>query len=49
VKSSKPATDTRPSSLKPDPVIPLVTPGTASAPDTAEDTRTLLSLFQAEE
>ncbi|MBD2812734.1 hypothetical protein ID853_18120, partial [Xenorhabdus sp. Vera] len=49
VKSSKPTTDTRPSSPKPDPVIPLVTPETGPAPDTAEDTLTLLSLFQAEE
>ncbi|AYA39315.1 TraI domain-containing protein [Xenorhabdus nematophila] len=49
VESAKPATDTRQSSPEPAPVIPLVTPGTAPAPDTADDTRTLLSLFQAEE
>ncbi|MDE9543164.1 TraI domain-containing protein [Xenorhabdus bovienii] len=49
VESAKPATDTRLSLSEPDPVIPPVTPGTAPAPDTAEDTRTLLSLFQAEE
>ncbi|CDH35199.1 TraI domain-containing protein [Xenorhabdus bovienii] len=49
IESSKPATDTRLSSSEPDPVIPPVTPGTAPAPDTAEDTRRLLSLFQAEE
>ncbi|SFO00402.1 TraI domain-containing protein [Xenorhabdus japonica] len=33
----------------PDPVTSLVTPITAPAPDTADDTRTLLSLFQAPE
>ncbi|MDE9537359.1 hypothetical protein KKJ23_23310, partial [Xenorhabdus bovienii] len=49
IESSKPATDTRLSSSEPDPVIPPVTPGTAPAPDTADDTRRLLSLFQAEE
>ncbi|MDE1493355.1 hypothetical protein KKI96_21990, partial [Xenorhabdus bovienii] len=49
VESAKPATDTSLSSSEPDPVIPPVTPGTVPAPDTTEDTRRLLSLFQAEE
>ncbi|MEQ2024925.1 TraI domain-containing protein [Xenorhabdus szentirmaii] len=37
------------SSPEPDSVFPPDTPGTGSAPDTADDTRALLSLFQTQE
>ncbi|CDG90287.1 TraI domain-containing protein [Xenorhabdus bovienii] len=49
VEPSEPAPAAAQSSSAPHPVFPLATPEAAVVPDTADDTQTLLSLFQTQE
>ncbi|MCG3460795.1 TraI domain-containing protein [Xenorhabdus bovienii] len=49
VEPSEPVSAAAQSSSAPHPVFPLATPEAAVVPDTADDTQTLLSLFQTQE